>query len=80
MSFRDDHDAALARADALEAEVLALGRQRDRLQAELEAMRDERVPAHTQPMGPHDSERVILRLSALMTILFVLVAIGANAC
>jgi hypothetical protein len=39
MTFRDDHEAAVQRADALERELAQTKEERERLQAEVEQMR-----------------------------------------
>lgn len=75
MSFRHDNDAALARADALEAQVVELSRARDRMKEELEAVVSGRARRRERPVDPasvRESERGMLSLSALMAMLFVL--------
>lgn len=55
MTFRDDHDAALARADALEEEVERTKRERDELAAkvkELEAASKQPPPKPPKPKKP----------------------------
>jgi hypothetical protein len=49
MTYRDDHDAALARAESLEKELAETERERDRLRAELEAARQTPPPPPPQP-------------------------------
>ena len=44
MSYRDDHAAALARAEALEAELARTVAERDRLRVELARTRAQRFP------------------------------------
>ena len=51
MTYRDDHDAALARAEALEAKLAEEREKRRALEAEVASLREERVgrPQATSP-------------------------------
>src|SRR5262249_1744388 len=51
MTYRDDHDAALARAESLEAELANVERERDRLRAELDKAKHP-APAAPAPAAP----------------------------
>ena len=46
MTYRDDRDATLARADALQVDLTRAEAERDRLKAEVEKLESERVATH----------------------------------
>jgi hypothetical protein len=76
VSYRDDHDAAIARADALEHELRHAYAERDRFKAELETRRPEQAEADTT--GDVDvSAGVVLGVIALV-MLFVLALSGGQ--
>lgn len=87
MSFRDDHEAALARADALE---VALEQQRTRLETtahernRLAALvrryaAGEIVEPEPEPLRPTANDLSIGKLSAMMMLLLGFVIVLANA-
>ena len=55
MTFRDDHDAALARADALEDEVERTRRERDALAAKVKELETPKAPV-VKPRPATDSD------------------------
>lgn len=60
MTYRDDHDAALARADALEAELERTKRERDELADRNTVLEDRRATGSRSP-SPDDAERDVPR-------------------
>ena len=58
MTFRDDHEAALRRAEALDRELDSTKQQRDRLQAEVEEMRRRAVAEPEADNAARASRRV----------------------
>jgi hypothetical protein len=57
MTFRDDHDAAIARADALETEVERTKRERDELAAKVKQLEQENAE-HEHRRSREDKQRV----------------------
>jgi len=75
VTYRDDHDAALARAESLEAELANVERERDRLRSELERAkhapppplapepaRPEPVRVQSGPLAQDEIERLLSEL------------------
>jgi hypothetical protein len=74
MSFRDDHDAALARADALERELEAERAERRRLEALLEERTLSRPSPPPSRRRPPPEPKGITG-NQLATLIFVIIAI-----